>query len=118
MDDLAEELIAVVLRDAFFQLLYAMDTLLFYLIRDLIRIGRRRRTGALGVREYVNTGEADLFQGLQCFLEVFFRFSREADDEICRQSKARDLIAQFGDQCLVLSKAVMAVHPLQHAVGA
>ena len=118
MDDLAEELFAVVFRDAFFQLLYAMDALLLHLIGYLVRIGRRRGAGALGIGENMDAGEADFFQCFQCFLEIFFRFSREADNEIRGQSKPRDLIAQLFDECLVLGEAVMAVHAFQHAVRA
>ena len=118
MDDLAEELVAVVFRDPLFQFLHAMDAFLFHLIGYLVRIGGRRGAGALGVRENVDAGELDFFQRFQCLLEILFRLSREADDEIRGQSKPRDLIAQLFDECLVLGEAVMAVHAFQHIVRA
>ena len=118
VDGFAQELRAVLQSDLILQLLHAVDAVFLHLIGYLVRISSRRGAGALGVRENMNAGELDFFQGLQSFLEILFCLSREADDEVGGERETRDFFPELGNQSFVFRQPVVAIHAFQHAVGA
>ena len=93
-----------------------MNSLLLYFIRNLIRVSGSRCSGSLGIREYMDSGEFKFLQRFQCLLEQLLRLSRETDDEVGRERKARNLFTKFCNEPLVFRQAVMTVHAAKDAV--
>ena len=83
---------------------------------DLVLHIRCRRPLALGIREGVDMREREAFQRRHGVLEEGFRFAGKTQDEVRRDSQAVDAAAQAGDEVLVFSHRVMAVHGLQDRV--
>ena len=80
------------------------------------RSGRRAR--AARVREDVHAGEVHLLDEVEPLLEVLFRLTGEADDDVRRDGNARHFLLDVLDEACELRRVVMAVHVLEHLVGA
>ena len=86
--------------------------------RYLVGEAGSRRTGARAIHETVAVVEADVLDELHRLLEILFRFSRKADDEIRCDGNAGPGRAQAPDDGPVFQRGIAALHRGQYPVGA
>ena len=100
------------------QRLQLVQACVFFLLGNDAAHGRTGGAGARAVLEGIAGGVARLAHDFHRLLVVFFRLAGEADDEVGAERDIGARLAEFFDDVDVKLRRMLAVHQLQHAVGA